>query len=665
MAFVDDYNPINFVDLPSETTPIDADNLNKMDNQIKKVTTSASAIDTELTDIRVGADGVTYDTAGTAVREQVSSLKEDLVNYEDIYHKKIINIESTGTKYYEFTILENHTYEIINNTGGTINVATANYNDEVLDIWGNISIDNTINKIATTNAVKFKVYANNGSGSVTIIDKSAMIYTLENKVIDNSKKIETMNIDLPSMIKSGDEMGLYLIEPSLLNLAQYSYADGKWIKGNSTYNIGTGIIKNEHNLISIIPKENNTKIRFYLVKYSGPLYTDIVSQTAYYEPTYNIDISDFEYFQIILQNNGYGNLYTENYNDYCSIGFPFIPNYLSNYKKSNKLSIPNKIRMLVGKELNIYYDNLLLDDRNLFDINITGNNANKLSNKVRYNSATTTTFNGNIKVTLGSRNNKDLIDNTSYEIKYLSPYNGTNKNRKLLMIGDSNTFNLCGKGYIQEAIGNLNIDTIGTQISGSYSCEGYPGKTSEYIVGNQSPFYNPSNKKFDFSYYMNNNSFSSVDYVTIMFGTNDLYSVGADITMYSYIENIVNRYKTIIQSIHEYNSAIKVCVMLTIFSAESQNGYVNTEHKRFKRNIHFLNERLLSEFCNIEDSNVYVIPTNICLDTKYNYEHITTNANDYNSTDKIEWYPNVLHPMDSGYHQLADVIRGLINYLEQ
>lgn len=47
MAFVDDYNPINFVNLLSETTPIDADNLNKMDKQIKKLTTFVSTLSEE------------------------------------------------------------------------------------------------------------------------------------------------------------------------------------------------------------------------------------------------------------------------------------------------------------------------------------------------------------------------------------------------------------------------------------------------------------------------------------------------------------------------------------------------------------------------------------------------------------------------------------------
>lgn len=69
MAFVDDYSPINFVDLPNETTPIDAENLNKMDSQIKKLSTFASTTDPETTEDRLNG-----------LEEKTNSLKEDLSN---------------------------------------------------------------------------------------------------------------------------------------------------------------------------------------------------------------------------------------------------------------------------------------------------------------------------------------------------------------------------------------------------------------------------------------------------------------------------------------------------------------------------------------------------------------------------------------------------------
>ena len=103
--------------------------------------------------------------------------------------------------------------------------------------------------------------------------------------------------------------------------------------------------------------------------------------------------------------------------------------------------------------------------------------------------------------------------------------------------------------------------------------------------------------------------------------------------------------------------------MLTIPSADSQNGYNNYNHARFKRNLYYLNRRLKEEFDNKENNNIYLLPTNCALDSIYNFSRIEINANDYNTEDKITIYSNILHCTESGYHQLADVINGFINYI--
>lgn len=117
------YSRINWENKPSTNTPINAENLNKMDAGIAAVTVSeeetatkvsvlegrvdeittlpegSTTGDAELADIRVGADGVTYQNAGTAVRTQITNVKNDLRDVESeiyLYSQRPIASSATG-----------------------------------------------------------------------------------------------------------------------------------------------------------------------------------------------------------------------------------------------------------------------------------------------------------------------------------------------------------------------------------------------------------------------------------------------------------------------------------------------------------------------------------------------------------------------------------------
>ena len=81
----------------------DIQNLQTQDNvlssRIDNIATlpeGSTTADAELADIRVGVDGNTYPNAGTAVRTQVSELKQDLGDIANAITKKIVPIASKG-----------------------------------------------------------------------------------------------------------------------------------------------------------------------------------------------------------------------------------------------------------------------------------------------------------------------------------------------------------------------------------------------------------------------------------------------------------------------------------------------------------------------------------------------------------------------------------------
>lgn len=96
------YSGVDWQNKPSTASPINRTNLEIMDNGIVSADANATAAKTEVENVRVGEDGVTYSSAGNAVRSQFSNLKNNI---------------------------KNTTLNIIRNTGYTTSNVVAPYND--------------------------------------------------------------------------------------------------------------------------------------------------------------------------------------------------------------------------------------------------------------------------------------------------------------------------------------------------------------------------------------------------------------------------------------------------------------------------------------------------------------------------------------------------------
>lgn len=160
---------------------------NRMDT-FTSLSAGSTTGDAELQDIRVGANGVTYNNAGDAVRGQYSQLKEDLVDYgkilkrvnlfnKDKIHDGVINNQNIDSPYGSFTTYDGYfASELIEAIPG-----------DKLFVWG--SFDKPYTSYVTFYSSEKKVVSSvNAIGVHTIVPDNAMYFS----VSSSKTKLDTL-----------------------------------------------------------------------------------------------------------------------------------------------------------------------------------------------------------------------------------------------------------------------------------------------------------------------------------------------------------------------------------------------------------------------------------------------------------------------------------------
>lgn len=218
----------------------------------------------------------------------------------------------------------------------------------------------------------------------------------------------------------------------------------------------------------------------------------------------------------------------------------------------------------------------------------------------------------------------------------------------MLVIGDSTVAHnkMTGKmlSYFAEKGKTLNLlGTLGEKNNPLNKNEGRAGWSTQKYLENGTyddvvnPFYNPSTKTFDFSYYMNNQGYNSPDYVVVQLGINDLY-----LTIEPDYNAIWNALKTIIDSIRDFDNAIKIIINLPTTPNSNQNTHSVFE-PLYRNRVITYNSIAIKNIQNQYGSNK----------VRVSYCHLILDPD-------TEIRDNV-HPTDGGYEKMGMEVINQIN----
>ena len=167
----------------------------------------------------------------------------------------------------------------------------------------------------------------------------------------------------------------------------------------------------------------------------------------------------------------------------------------------------------------------------------------------------------------------------------------------------------------------------------------------------------------DFGQYLSTNSLATPDVVAIMLGVNDVFGQTSDSAASLLADSRLTSLDTLINSIKSVNSTIKVALMIPPPPASQDafgKNYASGETAwRHKRNIVIWARQMIAKYSNQESNRIYLVATNVAIDTVNNYPAESVAVNARNSAT-VTRQSNGVHPANSGYQQIADQLFAFI-----
>lgn len=331
------------------------------------------------------------------------------------------------------------------------------------------------------------------------------------------------------------------------------------------------------------------------------------------------------------------------------------------------LNLPSKVYATAGYEMNIYFENLTEDwEKYHWDVICEKGKTMERGYTVIPKEEDAGSYELTVTASLSDRTYK-----TFKTTLIISPAAaGAGKKEKVIVLGDSTTDNGHAIRKLKENFSSdaMQIITLGTRGTSPDNHEGRSGwRFSSYFAAStdknvQNPWYDPDKQTFDAAFYFKKSGVEKPDWLFINLGINDTFGFENDTALENGVEKILEQCDAMIASIKAASPETKIGLCMTIPPNHSQDAfgkvYGNGQTRdRYKRNNVYWVSRLIETYDNREGEGLYLVPIYTNLDTVNNMgtEILPVNARNAEATYVSPVANGGVHPVESGYWQIADV----------